>query len=62
MHVVDLKTGKGTPSKNELAEHAQLGTYQLAVQEGAIAAQTPLREVGGAELVMLRLPVRTGRR
>ena len=55
VHVVDLKTGKGTPSKAELAAHAQLGTYQLAVTEGAIAAQTPVREVGGAELVMLRL-------
>ncbi|MCU1587979.1 MAG: UvrD/REP helicase, partial [Frankiales bacterium] len=55
VHVVDLKTGKGTPSKDELAEHAQLGTYQLAVQQGAIAAQTPIREMGGAELVMLRL-------
>ncbi|MCU1588704.1 MAG: ATP-dependent helicase, partial [Frankiales bacterium] len=30
-------------------------TYQLAVQQGAIAAQTPIREAGGAELVMLRL-------
>ena len=36
MHVVDLKTGKGTPGKAELAEHAQLGTYQLAVPQGAI--------------------------
>jgi len=55
VHVVDLKTGKQTPSKTELAEHPQLGTYQLAVREGAISEHVDAREVGGAELVMLRL-------
>ena len=52
VHIVDLKTGKTPPRKNELDEHAQLGTYQLAVREGALDGN---RELGGAELVMLRL-------
>ena len=34
--VVDLKTGKGTPTQAEIAEHPQLGLYQLAVENGAI--------------------------
>ncbi|MGB8649963.1 MAG: PD-(D/E)XK nuclease family protein, partial [Mycobacteriales bacterium] len=55
VHVVDLKTGKQPFSKQALAEHAQLGTYQVAVQEGALAEHVPTREVGGAELVMLRI-------
>ena len=55
VHVVDLKTGKGLVGRDELASHAQLGTYQLAVREGALDAQLPDRPpVGGAELVMLR--------
>jgi superfamily I DNA/RNA helicase/RecB family exonuclease len=52
--VVDLKTGKGQPRKDELPTNAQLGAYQLAVEQGAFAdlpggGQT----AGGAELVQL---------
>jgi superfamily I DNA/RNA helicase/RecB family exonuclease len=52
--VVDLKTGKGQPKKDELPSNAQLGAYQLAVEYGAFVdlpggAQTS----GGAELVQL---------
>jgi superfamily I DNA/RNA helicase/RecB family exonuclease len=55
VHVVDLKTGKSAPGKKELEQHPQLGTYQLAVREGALAEHVETRDVGGAELVMLRL-------
>ncbi|MDP3713254.1 MAG: ATP-dependent DNA helicase [Mycobacteriales bacterium] len=55
VHVVDLKTGKSAPGKKDLETHAQLGTYQLAVREGALDEHVATREVGGAELVMLRL-------
>ena len=56
VHIVDLKTGKSVPSKKELERHAQLGTYQLAVRHGALDEVFETRpEVGGAELVMLRL-------
>jgi superfamily I DNA/RNA helicase/RecB family exonuclease len=52
--VVDLKTGKSQPKKDELAEHAQLGAYQLAVAEGAFDEIAPgSRTPGGAELVQL---------
>jgi RecB family exonuclease len=55
VHVVDLKTGKAPFTKAAVAEHTQLGTYQLAVREGALDGVLPARpEVGGAELVMLR--------
>ena len=55
VHVVDFKTGRSAVSSREIAEHVQLGTYQLAVREGALddrvaAAAQP----GGAELVFLR--------
>jgi ATP-dependent exoDNAse (exonuclease V) beta subunit len=56
IHVVDLKTSKNPPQKKEIAEHAQLGFYQLAVEQGA-AAGLPGAEVAraaGAELVNLR--------
>jgi RecB family exonuclease len=56
VHVVDLKTGKAPFTKAAIAGHAQLGTYQLAVREGALDEVLPKRpEVGGAELVMLRV-------
>lgn len=37
VRVVDLKTGSSKPSKEEVRRHGQLGTYQLAVEEGAFA-------------------------
>ncbi len=56
VHVVDLKTGKQPYTKSEVADHAQLGTYQLAVRQGALdEALSGRPEVGGAELVMLRV-------
>ncbi len=56
VHVVDLKTGKSPFSVAKVKEHAQLGTYQLAVRHGALDRSLKDRpEVGGAELVMLRV-------
>jgi RecB family exonuclease len=56
VHVVDLKTGKSAFKKEQVAVHAQLGTYQLAVRAGALDEQLPTRpDTGGAELVLLRL-------
>jgi superfamily I DNA/RNA helicase/RecB family exonuclease len=58
--VVDLKTGKYSPSKEELRTDPQLGVYQLAVREGAFAdlSTTP----GGAELLQLRDALKSGAR
>ena len=57
--VVDLKTGKGTPTRDEIAAHPQLGLYQLAVEHGAVAGHdTP----GGAELWQLRQELSSGMR
>ena len=54
--VVDLKTGKRPPSAAEVAEHAQLGLYQLAVDHGAADAYVGRPATsGGAELVQLRV-------
>ncbi|MFJ8072982.1 ATP-dependent helicase [Streptomyces sp. NPDC096176] len=57
-YVVDFKTGKQTPTKDEVARHPQLAVYQLAVREGAVdevfGGRRP--EAGGAELVQLRQP------
>ncbi|WP_418959011.1 ATP-dependent helicase [Streptomyces tritici] len=55
-YVVDFKTGKAAPTKDEVARHPQLAVYQLAVREGAVdevfGGRRP--EPGGAELVQLR--------
>uniref|UniRef100_UPI00403FCBE3 ATP-dependent helicase n=1 Tax=Streptomyces sp. SJL17-4 TaxID=2967224 RepID=UPI00403FCBE3 len=55
-YVVDFKTGKSAPTKDEVAHHPQLAVYQLAVREGALDEVLDGRrpEPGGAELVQLR--------
>ncbi|MEE1769506.1 ATP-dependent DNA helicase [Streptomyces sp. JV185] len=55
-YVVDFKTGKQSPTKDEVARHPQLAVYQLAVREGAVDEVFDGRrpETGGAELVQLR--------
>ncbi|MFJ1596731.1 ATP-dependent helicase [Streptomyces sp. NPDC088261] len=57
-YVVDFKTGKAAPTKDEVAHHPQLAVYQLAVREGALDEVFDGRrpEPGGAELVQLRQP------
>jgi RecB family exonuclease len=52
--VVDLKTGKGQPKRDELPSNAQLGAYQLAVEQGAFVDVPGGGQIaGGAELVQL---------
>ncbi|MFG2621060.1 ATP-dependent helicase [Streptomyces sp. NPDC048507] len=55
-YVVDFKTGKGAPTRDEVDRHPQLAVYQLAVREGAVdEVFDGLRPgTGGAELVQLR--------
>lgn len=74
LHLVDFKTGQSAASAAAAAEHPQLGIYQLAVREGALAlasdepasdgpgaaASTARSPVGGAELVHLGDRYRTG--
>ena len=54
LFVVDLKTGKHAPTKAELDTHAQLGSYQVAVEVGAFdEVAAGVRESGGAALVQV---------
>ncbi|MFE3070333.1 UvrD-helicase domain-containing protein [Streptomyces sp. NPDC059247] len=55
-YVVDFKTGKSAPTRDEVAHHPQLAVYQLAVREGALDGVLDGRRPapGGAELVQLR--------
>ncbi|MFF4095947.1 ATP-dependent helicase [Streptomyces sp. NPDC001834] len=57
-YVVDFKTGKQSPTKDQVARHPQLAVYQLAVREGAVddVFDGHRPEPGGAELVHLRQP------
>ncbi|MGW8888786.1 ATP-dependent helicase [Streptomyces sp. NPDC055749] len=57
-YVVDFKTGKASPTRDEVAAHPQLAVYQLAVREGALdeVFDGHRPESGGAELVQLRQP------
>ncbi len=54
VHVVDLKTSKSVADRKDLAEHPQLGFYQLAVDLGATDELAPGARAAGAELVQLR--------
>jgi superfamily I DNA/RNA helicase/RecB family exonuclease len=57
IRIVDFKTSKTPPTAAEVALYDQLGVYQLAVQEGALAGVAGEgARPGGAELVYLRLP------
>ncbi|MGJ6979446.1 ATP-dependent helicase [Aestuariimicrobium soli] len=61
LHVVDLKTGRMTPTQKQVDEHAQLGVYQLAAELGAFDHLAPDHAgVGGAELVYLRKDDKSG--
>ncbi|WP_394939072.1 ATP-dependent helicase [Psychromicrobium sp. YIM B11713] len=54
--VIDLKTGKSKPRADEVAEHPQLGAYQVAVAVGAfqeLNRSGEQAEPGGAALVQL---------
>jgi RecB family exonuclease len=55
VQIVDLKTGKRAPSAAETAENAQLGSYQLAVHEGAFEGLPPGTRSAGAQLVFVAL-------
>ncbi|MBV9821401.1 MAG: ATP-dependent helicase [Actinobacteria bacterium] len=50
--VIDLKTSKSKPSRQEVAGHPQLALYQLAVAEGGFTDGEPT-EPGGARLVQV---------
>ncbi|MGL5809267.1 MAG: RecB family exonuclease, partial [Nocardioides sp.] len=52
--VIDVKTGKYPPTRAELAEHPQLGLYQLAAEHGAFDSDGGAGVPGGAELWHLR--------
>jgi superfamily I DNA/RNA helicase/RecB family exonuclease len=49
VHVVDFKTGRAAVSPREIAEHVQLGTYQLAVREGAVDDRVAGRDASRPE-------------
>jgi superfamily I DNA/RNA helicase/RecB family exonuclease len=55
--VVDFKTGASAPTQAEVAEHAQLGVYQWAVERGGardVTGEAPT--AGGGTLVHLAAP------
>jgi superfamily I DNA/RNA helicase/RecB family exonuclease len=61
IHVVDFKTGRNVPGKEEVKTNAQLGVYQIAVREGGFADRFGEdAHLGGAELVYLRKAMATG--
>lgn len=55
--IVDVKTGKSPVTKDDAQRHAQLGLYQLAIAEGALAdGDRP----GGGRLVYVAKPNASG--
>lgn len=52
--VVDLKTGKRSPSRTELSQHPQLALYQYVVESGALEGVPAGTRSGGGELWQLR--------
>lgn len=61
VQVADLKTGKQRPTVVEARTNAQLGTYQLAVEEGAFELPEGTRSAG-AQLVFLAGSAQAGLR
>ncbi len=60
--VIDLKTTKQHPSREDVQSHPQLGLYQLAVANGAVDDLVgPGALAGGAELVQLRGDLRAAK-
>ncbi|MGC5584282.1 ATP-dependent helicase [Ornithinimicrobium sp. W1665] len=57
--IVDLKTGRSKPPAADIVEHAQLGAYQVAVEEGAFTERVGSARSGGAQLVHLGTPDKT---
>lgn len=55
--IVDLKTGNTVPSAAQVAGHAQLGAYQLAMEHGAVEAAGDAPS-GGAKLLYVSKGVR----
>ena len=55
--IVDVKTGKSPVTKDQAQQHAQLGLYQLAVAEGALAEGD---RPGGGRLVYVAKPNASG--
>lgn len=51
--ILDLKTSKSKPTKDEIDTHAQLGSYQVAVEAGAFDSVAPDARSGGAQLINL---------
>lgn len=51
--VLDLKTSRTKPAAAEIERHAQLGSYQVAVDEGAFEHLAPGARSAGAQLVQL---------
>ncbi|MEP7764805.1 ATP-dependent DNA helicase [Sanguibacter sp. 25GB23B1] len=62
VRVTDLKTGRGIPSARDAETNAQLGAYQLAVEEGAFPSLPPGTRSTGAQLVFISEGVRATRR
>ncbi len=56
LHIIDLKTGRQPSTAAQVAQHRQLSLYQVAASEGAFDSECGgSRQVGGAELVQLRV-------
>jgi RecB family exonuclease len=55
VRLIDFKTARTPPSGPSVESDLQLGTYQLAVQHGALVDLVSEPEVGGAALVQLRV-------
>jgi superfamily I DNA/RNA helicase/RecB family exonuclease len=55
VRLIDFKTARTPPSGPAVESDSQLGTYQLAVQHGALGDLVAEPDVGGAALVQLRI-------
>jgi superfamily I DNA/RNA helicase/RecB family exonuclease len=61
VRIVDFKTGRNVPRKDEVETNAQLGVYQVAVREGGLHDFVgDEAHLGGAELVYLRKGMASG--
>jgi RecB family exonuclease len=61
VRIVDYKTGRNVPGKEDVETNAQLAVYQIAVREGGLSDVLGNdARLGGAELVFLRKGMASG--
>lgn len=62
LRIIDLKTGRSKPSRNDLEQHPQLGCYQAAVEAGGLPEEIAGPEAVSAGAALVQIGAAGGKR